>query len=88
MKGVCEILGLEPLSLANEGVCVMAVPQGESERVLEMLHSHSLGKNACVIGRISKKVDNVKNARVIISNAWGARRYVEYPQGELLPRIC
>ncbi|STP10649.1 hydrogenase expression/formation protein [Helicobacter cinaedi] len=88
VKGVCEILGLEPLSLANEGVCVMAVPQGESQKVLEMLHSHSLGKNACVIGRISKKVDNGKNARVIISNAWGARRYVEYPQGELLPRIC
>lgn len=88
VKGVCEILGLEALSLANEGVCVIAVPQGESQKVLEMLHSHSLGKNACVIGRVSKKVENAKNACVIISNAWGARRYVEYPQGELLPRIC
>lgn len=88
VKGVCEILGLEALSLANEGVCVIAAPQGESQKILQILRSHSLGKNVCVIGRVTKKADNAKNARVIISNAWGARRYVEYPQGELLPRIC
>lgn len=88
VRGVCEILGLEPLSLANEGVCVIAVPQGSGSEVVERLRHHQLGRSACVIGRISCKVEDIHKARVVMSNAWGAKRYVEYPQGELLPRIC
>ncbi|WP_276891565.1 hydrogenase expression/formation protein HypE [Helicobacter japonicus] len=88
VKGACEILGLEALSLANEGVCVMAVPPSESEKVLALLKSHPLGANACVIGRVSHKVQDINQARVILYNAWGGKRYLEYPQGELLPRIC
>ncbi|AAP76917.1 hydrogenase expression/formation protein HypE [Helicobacter hepaticus] len=88
VRGVCEILGLEALSLANEGVCVMAVPPNESKKVLSLLKSHPLGTHACVIGHISRKVQDINQARVILCNAWGGKRYVEYPQGELLPRIC
>ena len=88
VRGVCEILGLDPLSLANEGVCVMAVPPSESKKVLESLRTHSLGTHSCVIGRVLRKVEDKKQARVVSINAWGGKCYVEYPQGELLPRIC
>ncbi|MCX2717372.1 hydrogenase expression/formation protein HypE [Helicobacter sp. MIT 21-1697] len=88
VQGVCEILGLEALSLANEGVCVMAVPPKESKKILALLKSHPLGANACIIGHISRKVQDINQAHVILCNAWGGKRYVEYPQGELLPRIC
>ncbi|TLD96955.1 hydrogenase expression/formation protein HypE [Helicobacter jaachi] len=88
VSGVCEILGLEALSLANEGVCVMALPASESKEVLAKLRAHELGRHACIIGRVSKRVQNIESARVILCNQWGGKRYMEYPQGELLPRIC
>ncbi len=84
VRGVCEILGLEPYVLANEGVCVLSVPRAEAQRVLEILTAHSLGQNACLIGEV--RADNPK--RVILQNPYGTRRYLEYPQGEILPRIC
>lgn len=84
VRGVCEILGLEPYVLANEGVCVLSVPRTEAQRVLEILTAHSLGQNACLIGEV--RADNLK--RVILQNPYGTRRYLEYPQGEILPRIC
>ena len=87
-RGVCEILGLEALNLANEGVLLMAVSPHKSKAILESLRSHTLGKQACIIGRVSRKVAHIQEARVIATNAWGGKCYVEYPQGELLPRIC
>lgn len=84
VRGVCEILGLEPYTLANEGVCVLSVPKHSCDKVLNLLQSHPLGKNACVIGKVS--TDNPQ--KVILQNAYGGKRYLEYPQGELLPRIC
>lgn len=84
VKGVCEILGLEPYALANEGVCVLSVPKQSCEKILNILHTHSLGKNACVIGRVTTQ----NPQKVVLQNAFGGKRYLEYPQGELLPRIC
>lgn len=88
VRGVCEILGLEAVNLANEGVFVMATPSSESEKILKILRKHPLGKDACVIGRVLSKAVGDKQAKVVSINAWGGRCYVEYPQGELLPRIC
>ena len=87
VRGVCEILGLEALSLANEGVCVLSVPQKQAKEVLSKLQFHPLGQEAQIIGRVGRQVE-IQQARVIIKNAWGSERYLEYPQGELLPRIC
>lgn len=84
VKGVCEILGLEPYALANEGVCVLSVPKQSCEKILDILHAHPLGKNACVIGKVTTQ----NPQKVILHNAFGGKRYLEYPQGELLPRIC
>lgn len=86
VKGVCEILGLEPYALANEGVCVFSVPLSEAQKVCEILRSHPDGKNASIIGKVEKK--NTSTPRVVLKNAWGTKRYLDYPQGEILPRIC
>lgn len=88
VQGVCEILGLEALSLANEGVCVIVAAKGEGERILQSLRAHPLGMQASIIGRVSARCESPAQARVIMHNAYGGKRYVEYPQGELLPRIC
>lgn len=85
VKGVCEILGIEAINLANEGACVLAVPKRESAKVLQALQAHPLGKSAAIIGEIVAKSDKPS---VVLKNAWNAKRYMEYPQGELLPRIC
>ena len=86
VRGVCEILGIDAYSLANEGVCAFALPQDFAPRALELLKSHELGKNASIIGRVAKS--NADLGKVILKSNLGVRRYVEYPQGEILPRIC
>lgn len=81
--GVCELLGFEPFSLANEGTFVMAVRGGEEE-LLQILKSQEFTKSAAIVGEV---VNDGKN-RVILRNGYGTRRILEYPSGELLPRIC
>ncbi|PAF49811.1 hydrogenase expression/formation protein HypE [Helicobacter sp. 12S02232-10] len=86
VKGVCEILGLEPYSLANEGACVLCVEACYAQEVCEILKKHPDGKEVAIIGSV--EAENVKTPRVILQNSWGTKRYLDYPQGELLPRIC
>lgn len=86
VRGICEILGLEAYALANEGVCVLAVPKSCAQEVLEILRAHEDGREASIIGEIVKKT--TQDSRVILQNAWGSKRFLDYPQGELLPRIC
>lgn len=83
VAGVCELLGFEPFSLANEGTFVMAVRGDESE-VLDILKGEEFTKNAALVGEV---VADGKN-RVVLRNGYGTRRILEYPTGELLPRIC
>ncbi len=83
VAGVCELLGFEPLSLANEGTFVMAVREGEDE-ILNILKSYDFTKNAAIVGEV---IDDGKN-RAVLRNGYGTRRILEYPTGELLPRIC
>ena len=87
VRGVCEILGINAFSLANEGVCAFALPQDSAPRALELLKSHELGKNASIIGRVCIK-NGADLGKVVIKSDLGVKRYVEYPQGEILPRIC
>jgi hydrogenase expression/formation protein HypE len=84
VKGVCEILGLDPLYLANEGTLVLFVPPEESESALAAMRGHPAGRQAVVIGRA---VPNHKG-RVVMETALGGRRIVDILVGEQLPRIC
>lgn len=83
VRGVCELLGIEAFSLANEGVCVLATSKDSAPLALELLKSHNLGKNANIIGEVKSSAK-----RVILKSTLGIERYLEYPQGEILPRIC
>lgn len=87
VQGICEILGLEPTYLANEGVCVLAVKEQDAQKACEMLRAHTLGSRACVVGRVCAPSKQTQS-RVVLVNEWGGKRFMEYPDGELLPRIC
>ena len=87
VRGVCEILGIDAYSLANEGVCVIAVPNECANNALSLLQTHKLGKNARIIGFVDSVGENATN-RVVLKSDLGIKRYLEYPQGEILPRIC
>lgn len=84
VKGICEMLGFEAYNLANEGMCAVAVESDHADAALQALKSHELGQNAAIIAHT---ID--QNAgKVILKSAWGTKRYMETPSGELLPRIC
>lgn len=84
VKGFCEILGLDPLYLANEGKLVAIVPEEEEQAALGAMRAHPLGAGASVIGR----VDAGEAGRVTMRTGFGGRRIVDMLVGEQLPRIC
>ncbi|QLE87445.1 hydrogenase expression/formation protein HypE [Shewanella sp. Scap07] len=84
VKGLCELYGFEPFDLANEGTCIFALPSEYAEQALTLIKQHQPGKNAAVIGKVTQD----HNGKVILETPWGSCRYVDLPQGELLPRIC
>lgn len=84
VKGVCEILGLDPLYLANEGKLVVVVPRSHSESVLSAMKSHPAGQDACIVGEAIPSPPGV----VLLQTAFGAERIVDLLVGDQLPRIC
>ncbi|MBI5210554.1 MAG: hydrogenase expression/formation protein HypE [Elusimicrobia bacterium] len=84
VSGACEILGFDPLYVANEGRFVAFVARRDAGRALEVLRSHPLGRDACEIGRVSGD----ERALVALRSKIGARRLVDMLSGEQLPRIC
>jgi hydrogenase expression/formation protein HypE len=84
VKGACEILGLDPLYVANEGKCLAIVAREKAEEVLEAMKSHPLGKEAAIIGEVVEE----HPGQVILRSRIGGRRIVEMLSGEQLPRIC
>lgn len=83
-RGICELLGFEAYNLANEGMCVLCIHKEDAQIALKLLQSHTLGKNAKIIGATTKELPN----KVVLQTAYGAKRFLDYPSGELLPRIC
>lgn len=84
VQGVCEILGLDPLYVANEGNFVALVAEGQGEKAAELLRRFSLGSEAVVIGRV---VDTHPGTVVMRTRIRG-ERIVDVMSGEQLPRIC
>ncbi len=84
VQGFCELLGLEPYTLANEGKLVIAVDPKDAEKTLEIMRNHPLGKDANIIGKATEENKNM----VILKSPYGSKRVMEKPAGELLPRIC
>ncbi len=80
----CELLGLDPLYVANEGCCVAVCESGHAARALDALRGHSLGRAAARIGTVTDDPDRF----VQMATAFGGRRVVDWLSGEPLPRIC
>lgn len=84
VRAVCELLGYDPLTLANEGKMVLAVAPDRAADVLAALRAHPLGRQAAQIGTVV--ADHPR--RVAMRTTLGTRRVLDMPVGELLPRIC
>jgi len=84
VKGACEILGLDPLYLANEGKLVAIVPREKADQVLAAMRAHPAGEHAAIIGEVAEEPAGV----VVLHTAFGGQRIVDMLVGEQLPRIC
>lgn len=84
VKGVCEILGLDPLYLANEGTLVLFVPAQEAQAALDAMRASEAGRDAVAIGEAVQRYPK----RVVMNTLFGGGRIVDMLVGEQLPRIC
>lgn len=84
VKGACEILGLDPLYIANEGRFLAFIPPDDADKALDALRAHPLGKDVRKIG----VVKNDHAGTVVLKTNIGGRRVVPMASGEILPRIC
>ncbi len=84
VRGMCEILGLDPLYLANEGKVVAIVPAPMAEKVLQAMQGHPDGSHSTIVGEVTEKPATT----VILSTLFGGERIVDMLVGEQLPRIC
>jgi hydrogenase expression/formation protein HypE len=84
VRGACEMLGLDPLYVANEGKLMAVVPPQDVDRLLDAMMRHPLGRDAAVVGEVSADHPGV----VIMRSVVGGQRVVTLLAGEQLPRIC
>lgn len=84
VRVACELLGIDPLYIANEGKAVLVVERGAANRVLSLLRRHPLGQKARVIGEITEKF----RSQVILNTTVGSWRIVDMLTSDPLPRIC
>jgi hydrogenase expression/formation protein HypE len=84
VKGACEILGLDPLYVANEGKLLAFVPANEADCVLSSMRSHPLGEKAVIIGEVVAEHPGMVTMKTHV----GGTRIVDMLSGEQLPRIC
>lgn len=80
----CELMGYEPLHIANEGKFVVVADPSEAESIVEELRKHPLGREARIIGEIGTD----PKGTVVMNTAIGGERVVDFPYGDILPRIC
>lgn len=84
VQAACEMLGFDPLYIANEGKLIVICPPDEAEQALEAMRQHPYGKQAVVIGEVKAE----DPGRVLMRTSFGAIRLVDTLAGEILPRIC
>jgi hydrogenase expression/formation protein HypE len=86
VRGACELFGLDPLLLANEGKLVAFVPPARAADAVAALRAHPLGRDAAQIGRVTGPGEG--DGLVVLRTALGSRRVLDLPYAEPLPRIC
>ena len=83
VKSACDMLGIDPLEIGNEGKLVIGVVKEKAEDVLKIMKKHPLGKNAEIIGEVTNDIKGV-----ILKTNIGGRRIMNKPLGDPIPRIC
>jgi hydrogenase expression/formation protein HypE len=86
VRGFCDLLGIDPLYMANEGKVLIFVKSRDAQKVLLALHKDPLGRNARIIGHVETAVK--QKPAVLMSTSIGSTRIVPMLTGEQLPRIC
>jgi hydrogenase expression/formation protein HypE len=84
VRGLCEVLGFDPFNLANEGKVLIVAGRDEYEKILNILHSHPLGRKSALIGEVT----DIKKGNIILNTSNGGKRILDIPSGVQLPRIC
>jgi hydrogenase expression/formation protein HypE len=84
VRAACEMLGFDPLYIANEGKLLAIVGRGDAERVLAAMRAARYGAESVIIG----EVQAAPAGRVLLKTAIGSTRIVDLLMGEMLPRIC
>jgi hydrogenase expression/formation protein HypE len=84
VRAASELLGIDPLYIGNEGRAILVVESPEAKKILNLLRKHPLGKNAQIIGEVTKE----PKAQVILNTVVGTQRIVDMLTSEPLPRIC
>lgn len=84
VSALCEMLGFDPLQIANEGKVLVVTSSEDAERALHAMRSHPLGREAAIIGRITGEYAR----KVVLHTETGGKRLVEMLTGDPLPRIC
>jgi hydrogenase expression/formation protein HypE len=84
VRAACEMLGFDPLYVANEGKLIVIVGRKEADRVLEVMRQQRYGAEAVIVGEVQSE----SSGRVLLKTAIGSHRIVDVLLGEMLPRIC
>ncbi len=84
VKAMCELLGFDPLYIANEGKVLLVAGEEEAERILEIMRRNDLGKDSAIIGRIVGD----HPGKVVLKTSTGGKRIIDVLTGDQLPRIC
>jgi hydrogenase expression/formation protein HypE len=84
VRAACELLGLDPIYVANEGKLVAVVEPGDADKILAKMKQNKYGSDAVIIGEVTKE----HPGRVMMKTKLGPSRIIDMLSGELLPRIC
>lgn len=82
IRSAADILGIDPLQVANEGKVVMGVPPDDADAILSAIRSHPTGADAAIIGEV------ISGSRVVMQTSIGGERFIEPPLGDPVPRVC
>jgi len=83
VRSACDMLGIDPLEIGNEGKVVLGVVKEKAEEILKTIKKHPIGKNASIIGEVTDKIRGV-----VLNTTVGGKRNLHKPIGDPVPRIC